>query len=271
MNNTNPIQPQRKNASWLRSFKNLPSLPPNFPPKAIFNQSKVETRVQITYSARTLQKLRPSWFSAIFFHVHYQQVITWFRVQFVVTSTTALCCFVVFEKFTHIYLHQIALEIMLLLILMLNFFSLCIIIVIIIPVLFVIVNVIVVLTLFDTIIVIVVVVVVFFVIVIIISVTPLILLSFFLFLFWYCQGFRITALKMRNLFLCRAQFLGRASLSTPPPPRLTVTVWPEGLWGCLCRQLKQDSKWKSAIAYDYDKTYFPWLHVDLKFVGPLGI
>lgn len=60
MNNTNPIQPQRKNASWLRSFKNLPSLPPNFPPKAIFNQSKVETRVQITYSARTLQKLRPS-------------------------------------------------------------------------------------------------------------------------------------------------------------------------------------------------------------------
>ena len=112
MNNTNPIQPQRKNASWLRSFKNLPSLPPNFPPKAIFNQSKVETRVQITYSARTLQKLRPSWFSAIFFHVHYQQVITWFRVQFVVTSTTALCCFVVFEKFTHI-----ALEIMLLLIL----------------------------------------------------------------------------------------------------------------------------------------------------------
>ena len=152
----------------------------------------------------------------------------------------------------------------------LNFFSLCIIIVIIIPVLFVIVNVIVVLTLFDTIIVIVVVVVVFFVIVIIISVTPLILLSFFLFLFWYCQGFRITALKMRNLFLCRAQFLGRAILSTPPP-RLTVTVWPEGLWGCLCRQLKQDSKWKSAIAYDYDKTYFPWLHVDLKFVGPLGI
>ena len=101
-----------------------------------------------------------------------------------------------------------------------KFFSLCIIIVIIIPVLFVIVNVIVVLTLFDTIIVIVVVVVVFFVIVIIISVTPLILLSFFLFLFWYCQGFRITALKMRNLFLCRAQFLGCASLSTPPGQRL---------------------------------------------------
>lgn len=154
----------------------------------------------------------------------------------------------------------------------LNFFSLCIIIVIIIPVLFVIVNVIVVLTLFDTIIVIVVVVVVFFVIVIIISVTPLILLSFFLFLFWYCQGFRITALKMRNLFLCRAQFLGRASLSTPPPPpQVNGYGVTRRIMGCLCRQLKQDSKWKSAIAYDYDKTYFPWLHVDLKFVGPLGI
>ena len=55
MNNTSPIQPKRKNASWLRSFKNLPSLPPNFPPKAIFNQSKVETRVQITYSSRSLK------------------------------------------------------------------------------------------------------------------------------------------------------------------------------------------------------------------------
>ena len=101
---------------------------------------------------------------------------------------------------------------------MLSFFSLCIIIVIIIPVLIVIVNVIVVLILFDTIIVIVVVVVVFFVIVIIISVTPLILLSFFLFLFWYCQGFRITALKMRNLFYAELNSLVVQVCQTPPPP-----------------------------------------------------
>ena len=155
--------------------------------------------------------------------MHYQQVITWFRVQFVVISThgfVLFCCLWKINSYlftpdcTRNYVTYTYPKVLISSVL--SFFSLCIIIVIIIHVLIVIVNVFVVLTLFDTIIVIAVVVVVFFVIVIIISVTPLILLSFFLFLFLYCQGVRITALKMRNLFLCRAQFLGRASLSTPP-------------------------------------------------------
>ena len=81
--------------------------------------------MQITVRVHMLSKFPSSWLSDVF-SCMLLTVIKWFLLQFGVISTckfskttnctcpTSLCNFVVFEKLTYAYWHQIALEMMLL-------------------------------------------------------------------------------------------------------------------------------------------------------------